>query len=123
MKYFKNKLNFSIAVLSIYCILLMLLRIKIANSFFYLFLVWNLFLAYIPFGISTIIKQNDAIKESKFKFWSLCFAWILFLPNAPYIITDFVHLQQGKLMPYWFDLLLISSFTVNGMVLFFYFYK
>ncbi|MCF6279195.1 MAG: DUF1361 domain-containing protein [Flavobacteriaceae bacterium] len=34
-------------------------------------------------------------------------------------MTDFVHLQQGKAKPYWYDLLLISSFALNGMLLFF----
>lgn len=119
MKKHLSKLNILIVILSIYCISLLLLRIKIANSFFYLFLVWNLFLAYIPFFLSSIILQNKRIKKSKIKFWSLFFIWILFLPNAPYILTDFVHLQQGKAMPYWFDLLLISSFSINGLILFF----
>lgn len=115
----KNRLHISIAILSIYCILLILFRIKYANSFFYLFLIWNLFLAYIPFGISMIIKQNENIKKSRIKFWGLFVVWITFLPNAPYIITDFVHLEQGIAMPYWYDLLLITSFSVNGMLLFF----
>ncbi len=115
----KNKLNISIAILSFYCILLMLFRIKYTNSFFYLFLVWNLFLAYIPFWISKFIKYKMYAENSNIKLFLLLFAWLLFLPNAPYIITDLVHLHQGKLIPYWFDLLLISSFAVNGMLLFF----
>lgn len=119
MKKHLSKLNIAIVTLSIYCISLLLLRIKITNSFFYLFLVWNLFLAYIPFFISSIILQNKRIQNSKIKFWSLFFTWILFLPNAPYILTDFVHLQQGIAMSYWFDLLLIASFSINGLVLFF----
>lgn len=119
MKKHLSKLNIAIVILSIYCISLLLLRIKITNSFFYLFLVWNLFLAYIPFFISSIVLQNKSIQNSKVKFWSLFFIWILFLPNAPYILTDFVHLQQGIAMSYWFDLLLIASFSINGLVLFF----
>ncbi len=115
----KNKIYISIATLSIYCMLLILFRVKISNSFFYLFLVWNLFLAYIPLIISTIIKEKKSIKSKRIKFWSLYTLWLIFLPNAPYIITDFVHLQQGTAMPYWYDLLLLSAFALNGMVLFY----
>jgi len=114
-----TKTHTSIAILSFYCFFLILFRIKITNSFFYGFLIWNLFLAYIPFGISTILKEKTTLQNSKFKFWILFTTWLLFLPNAPYIITDFVHLQQGKAMPYWYDLLVISTFALNGMLLFF----
>lgn len=119
MKIFKDKLLLLIALSSIYSILLIALRIKITNSFYYLFLVWNLFLAFIPFGISYLIKLNQKLRNSKYKFWCLFCIWVLFLPNAPYILTDLFHLEIGKSMPKWYDLLLISSCAVNGFLLFF----
>lgn len=118
-KLLKDKLVYLIASLSIYAIILLAIRIKITNSFYYLFLVWNLFLAYIPYGISTLLKHNKMLQNSTLKLWSLLSIWLLFLPNAPYIITDLFHLEIGKAMPRWFDLLLIISFAVNGYLLFF----
>ncbi len=109
----KNKL---LIILSIYAITLVIFRVFYTNSGFYLFLVWNLFLAVIPYLITNFLKQN----KNSYLFYFLFPIWLLFLPNAPYIITDLFHLPQGTLMPLWYDLLLIVVFSVNGMVLFFY---
>jgi uncharacterized membrane protein len=119
MKIFKDKLLLLIAISSIYSILLVALRIKISNSFYYTFLVWNLFLAFIPFGTSTLIKHSKWLQKSKYIFWSLLIIWLLFLPNAPYILTDLFHLEIGIAMPKWYDLLLVSSFAANGLLVFF----
>ena len=110
-----NKTTNLIILLGIYAIALIVFRVFYTKSGFYLFLIWNLFLAIIPFLITNYLKR----KNSKSLLFLLFPIWLLFLPNAPYIITDLVHLQQGTLMPFWFDLLLVLTFSVNGMILFF----
>ncbi|NUN64384.1 DUF1361 domain-containing protein [Pseudanabaena biceps] len=54
---------------------------------------WNLFLAIIPLVLSYILFTNRASKRlSKNPVWWLGLGlFILFLPNAPYIITDIIH--------------------------------
>ena len=110
------KLNVLLGLFSVYCIALVAFRSWFTNSIFYMFLVWNLILAYAPFIISKIIIAK-AYKNLTFIL--LLIIWLLFLPNAPYIITDFVHIRQGTLMPLWFDLLLVFSFAFNGLLVFF----
>jgi len=110
-----RKLKNLIALLCGYAILLVLFRVKYTQNMFYLFLVWNLFLAIIPFGISTFLLEYP----NKILSYLLFPVWLIFLPNAPYIITDLFHLKQGTSMPMWFDLLLILSFAISGMLLFF----
>lgn len=109
----------SLVLLSGYCILLTFLRIYITHSIFYGFLLWNLFLAYIPFLITTKLYKINHQQFSSFRFWCLFLVWLSFLPNAPYIVTDLFHLPKGFAMPLWFDLLLICSYAINGCVLFF----
>ncbi len=105
-----------LALLSAYCIALLVVRIWITESIFYGFLVWNLILAYIPFVISKMILIKS-FKKPIFLIWFL--VWLLFLPNAPYIITDIFHLNKQTTMPIWFDLLVVISFAFNGILLFF----
>lgn len=50
--------------------------------------------------------------------WLVIGFTILFLPNAPYILTDLFHLSKNLLAPMWFDLVLILSFAVLGMLFF-----
>jgi uncharacterized membrane protein len=95
--------------------LLLTARIIITGELTYIFLAWNLFLAWIPFAISNMLYTNKEIKRLK-RFFLLA-AWLLFLPNAPYIITDFLHLKERQPIPYWYDVLLLFSASFNGLML------
>jgi uncharacterized membrane protein len=43
-------------------------------------------------------------------------AWLLFLPNAFYIVSDFVHLGKIEGMSVWYDAVLIGAFACVGLV-------
>lgn len=98
-------------------IILLMIRMKLNQSFFLLFLVWNLFLAIIPFAITTYL--TSLVKIHKLAFTMLFGIWLLFLPNAPYIVTDLLHLIHSQKHSIWLDVLVIMSFAFNGLVLFF----
>jgi uncharacterized membrane protein len=98
-------------------IFLLMVRVKITHTFFFIFLIWNLFLAVIPYAITTYLKSKKKTNTWVLVIWFGI--WLLFLPNAPYIITDLIHLKISKNPYFWLDVLLITSFAYNGLVLFF----
>jgi len=107
--------HFMLFALAFFCLALLLVRAKITQSIYLFFLIWNLFLAYTPLGLTSVIMSRVSIIE-KWHFYPAFACWLLLLPNAPYIITDFVHLEKQSNVPLWFDILLITSFTVCGML-------
>lgn len=81
----------------------------------FLFLMWNLFLAFIPLGIAYLIK-NFRFFQRRLIYYPTLAIWLLFLPNAPYILTDLLHLQYTQGMAVWFDMTLILTFAWTGLV-------
>lgn len=99
-----------------FTLFLLAIRIVLTGELVYIFLSWNLFLAWIPFAIS----QELIGARNRWNIFFLTAIWLLFLPNAPYIITDFLHLNQRPPIPYWFDILLLFSAALNGLYLDFF---
>ena len=43
--------------------------------------------------------------------------WLLFFPNAMYIITDIFHLKEHPDVPQWYDLLILFSAAISGVIM------
>lgn len=106
-----------LAVSMAFSIIMSAFRVWHTGTLVYAFLIWNLFLAAIPYGISTFLVEFEELRRRPPIFWSLLALWLLFLPNAPYIFTDLFHLRLRNGVPLWFDLLLLLSFAWNGIIL------
>jgi uncharacterized membrane protein len=83
----------------------------------YFFLNWNLLLAAVPWLISLIISSNFVRKRSKILTAVLFFIWLLFFPNAPYIITDLYYLRNHPERMFWYDLIMLLMFAWTGLLL------
>lgn len=92
-------------------------RVLYTGQLMFLFLVWNLFLGWLPYYLSSVlINKLQWIEDTK-KFVPLFICWLLLLPNSFYIITDLFHLEERQPVPLWFDLALIFSFAWNGLLM------
>ena len=100
-----------------FSVIALMVRIKLNKSFFYLFLIWNVFLAIIPYIITMYLKNKQNLSKLKLSFWFL--VWLAFLPNAPYIVTDLIHIRIGNDSLLWLDVLVILSFALSGLFLFY----
>lgn len=81
----------------------------------YLFMIWNLFLAWVPYiisiGFCKLHRRNRIIKLFVFM------GWLLFFPNALYIVTDIIHLAETQAVPLWYDAVLLFVSSLLGLVL------
>lgn len=83
----------------------------------FLFLIWNLFLAYLPYAITNWLHIRPGWIEDRRKFAVAFSVWLLFIPNSFYLLTDIFHLGEIGRVPLWFDLVLLFSFAWNGLLL------
>jgi len=111
----RHTLSLTFVILLLFSIGLVVFRVKYTNKLFFAFLLWNLFLAILPLAF---IKLRYI---SKNKLWIFCCFTLslLFLPNAPYIVTDLFHIRPRGEMPIWFDTLMIFSSALSGLILFY----
>jgi len=81
----------------------------------YVRLLWNLFLAWVPLGLAWLALRPAAGP------WPLRMAlgaaWLLFLPNAPYLVTDLMHLRYDGPMPVQYDVVLLFAAGLSGLAL------
>lgn len=118
MNIYKIIIPKSIISLTILAVTLNILRIIIWGKVSFIYILWNIFLAFIPFIISFILLS--LLKEGKLNriiFIIGFILWLLFIPNAPYIITDFIHLGEIRSIPVIYDIFLIFSSASVGLVL------
>ncbi|HET7623616.1 MAG TPA: DUF1361 domain-containing protein [Verrucomicrobiae bacterium] len=97
---------------------LVLARIGWTKNLYYGFLIWNLFLAWLPLVFALLAcgeYRNQSVRRWRFFGWAG--AWLLFFPNAPYIFTDLIHLTTRFYGHFWVDLILILLCAFIGLML------
>ncbi|HNK62668.1 MAG TPA: DUF1361 domain-containing protein [Anaerolineales bacterium] len=102
------------------CILLVAARVAYTDSTRHMGLIWNLFLAWIPF-----ILAYTAHAFSWKRIWIylilpfVAFLWLLFFPNAPYMLTDLQDLARGAGVeaPLWYDVIIVVWCSWTGTLL------
>jgi len=94
-----------------WCAVLLNLRFYWSGHTWFSFMFWNLFLAGIPLGLAVLLTK---IERWRFAM-PLIASWLLFFPNAPYVLTDLLHLKERGGVPLWFDLLMLLSFALVSL--------
>jgi uncharacterized membrane protein len=141
--FLRTEIDRLLAISMLFSGLLLAVRMVHTGRNTFLFLVWNLFLAYLPYVISGYLTRRLAAGEARrlsaadarnpagsgslrpwfsgrLYFAALCLAWLLCIPNSFYLITDLFHLgdtYNDRMIPPWYDLVMILSFVWNGLLL------
>jgi uncharacterized membrane protein len=107
----------ALVLASLGCCALVAVRFSYTGVPHFGYLVWNLALAWIPFVLAILLYDSRRRETGPVGVAALAGLWLIFLPNAPYIVTDFVHLGRDPLAPLWFDGITIASFAGVGLLL------
>lgn len=119
----RNRHNIAVFVLlnmaCLVCIMLVAARVAYSDSRRHTGLIWNLFLAWIPFILAYIAHAISWRRRwLYFVIPVIAFLWLIFFPNAPYMLTDLQDLTRGTAgAPLWYDVLIIVWCSWTGMLL------
>ncbi len=100
---------------TLFATMLEVIRIFYSGNIGFVFLIWNLFLAYIPLYISYFLQKQGTGRHLENV--SVFLIWLLILPNAPYLVTDLIHFGIRHDVPRWFDLFLLFTYALCGLLL------
>ena len=119
MKISNEKQQFAIAgLLLFWCAALLGYRLYCSFDRLAVALMWNLFLAVVPLFWSSAFQAANARGHRVLA--GFCFAlWLLFLPNAPYLLTDLIHLAPRPHfgVPLWYVLAMLLFCAGTGTLL------
>jgi uncharacterized membrane protein len=108
----------ALALASILCTAVTAGRALYTGRGTFLFFCWNLFLAWVPVALALALARHEGTGlGARAGRWALGAAWLAFFPNAPYLVTDLVHLRARSPVPLWFDALLVFGFALTGLCL------
>jgi uncharacterized membrane protein len=113
----RSRVIFPLAALlaaSAWCVVLLAVRKYEFGAAGHVYLVWNLTLAWIPLLLAVLLVASYARRHSALELLAIGAAWLLFLPNAPYVLTDFIHLGEAHRL---YDTILIGSFAFTALAL------
>lgn len=94
---------------------LIIARMIYSGNIRYISMAWNIFLAWIPYILSCFFSDYRA--KEKWKQLFLFASWLLFFPNALYIVTDLIHLEEATHVPLWYDAVLLFASSFIGIMM------
>jgi uncharacterized membrane protein len=107
----------SLALLTLFVIVMLAARMLYTGTRVHSWLVWNLFLAWIPFALALLLYERARAGAQLRVLAPLGLLWLVFFPNAPYLVTDLKHVGHGGRVPILYDVLLLSAGAWTGLLL------
>jgi uncharacterized membrane protein len=107
----------SLALLSGLAVAMVVARVVYTGEPTYANLIWNLTLAWIPLLLALFVYDAARRGAGRWLVLSGGVAWLLFFPNAPYLMTDFQLLRDWTEAPIWYDVVLLSTAAWTGLML------
>jgi uncharacterized membrane protein len=106
----------SLGLLTLFTVAMLVGRIVYTGTPGHGWLAWNLFLAWIPFAVALLLYERARVGAPLHALVPLGLLWLVFFPNAPYLVTDLKHVG-GTRVPLLYDVLLFSAAAWTGLLL------
>ena len=106
-----------LAVLSMLVIAMIVFQIAYTGTSEHSAIAWNLLLAWIPFWLALIVYDRSRSGASTLTLGAAAVLWLLFLPNAPYIVTDLKYIDGFSGLEALYNLVLLTSAAFTGLLL------
>ena len=106
----------SLVLLSLFVLGMLAGRVLYTRTLDHTWIAWNLVLAWVPFVVALVVYVR-ASSASVASLVGLSSVWLLFFPNAPYVVTDLKHIGTGGGIPILYDVLLLSAAAWTGLLL------
>jgi uncharacterized membrane protein len=107
----------SLALASALGVAMVGVRILYTGTGEYRNMLWNLVLAWVPFVVALGVYDRHRRGASPIRLLLPAAVWLVFLPNAPYLVTDFKYLAELDGAPVWYDVTLLTTFAWVGLLL------
>jgi uncharacterized membrane protein len=107
----------ALALLTLFTLAMLAARIAYTGTYDHGWLAWNLCLAWIPFLLSLLLYARARAGDDLRVLVPIGVVWLVFFPNAPYLLTDLKHVGSGGQIPLLYDVLLLSAGAWTGLLL------
>ncbi len=115
---------FGAVALNLYAVILILARAFVYRTKLYRPMLWNVLLSVAPIVVLLIGFMLFAVLVAVVgpAAWGVAvlfgFVWLLILPNSSYLITElnFSHRRDDDGVPLWYDIILVISLAMSGVV-------
>lgn len=111
---FGLKSTLILLALSLFSVALSILRVNFTGHGLFLSMIWNLFLAFIPWFLMALVHAFNI--RNRLVLGLIMVIWMVFFPNAPYVLTDLIHLDLDRSAPIWYDLIMLLSYGFAGLM-------
>lgn len=110
MTWFKNTLFRPLIILTILAVAFNVGKVFLTGRITELYLLWNIFLALLPLAVSGFLlwyTTRPKVYVAVVVFGGL--VWLALFPNAPYLLTDFIHVRDGGTVFLWYNILMFFA--------------
>ncbi|MBI4675837.1 MAG: DUF1361 domain-containing protein [Chloroflexi bacterium] len=88
-----------------------------SGHFWHFFLMWNLFLAWIPYVCALAMAALHDRRAAAWQYVIPSLVWLLFFPNAAYLVTDLANLGEFPPVSFWYDVAFFATMAWTGLLL------